>query len=266
MSAFTLRIAALALLATASAACTYKEIRPSIALQESARTDAQQFGPVSFQELAPGIWQHTAYLDVPGFGAIPTNGLIVIDGDTSLLVDTAWTDQQTEAIVNWARAVLNKPIRAAVVTHAHQDKMGGMDALHDAGVATYALAMTNSFALEKDLTPAQNEITLNVQQWASGDAAKALAPLKIYYPGGGHTADNITVGIAGTEIAFGGCLIKASNAKTLGNLAEADTENYAATVSNFAAAFPDATTIAMSHSQPEGRDAIARSLKLAKEL
>lgn len=266
MIAFRLSISALALLAAATSSCTYREIRPSIAQQESVRTDAQQFGPVSFQELAPGIWQHTAYLDVPGFGAIPTNGLIVVDGDTSLLVDTAWTDEQTEAVVNWARAVLGKPIRAAVVTHAHQDKMGGMDALHNAGVATYALAMSNVIALDKDLTPAQNEITLNVQQWASGDAAKALAPLTIYYPGGGHTVDNITVGIRGTAIAFGGCLIKASDAKTLGNLAEADTENYAATVSNFSAAFPDATTIVMSHSQPEGREAIAKSLKLAKQL
>ncbi|MGB7374860.1 subclass B1 metallo-beta-lactamase [Pontixanthobacter sp.] len=259
-------MSAAALLAVASASCTYKEIRPSIAQQESARADVQQFGPVSFQELAPGIWQHTAYLDVPGFGAIPTNGLVVADGETSLLVDTAWTDQQTEAIIGWARAALNKPIRAAVVTHAHKDKMGGMNALHDAGVATYALAMTNSLAAEKNLTPAQNDITLNARQWATGDAAQVLAPLKIYYPGGGHTADNITVGIAGTRIAFGGCLIKGSGAKSLGNLADADTQNYAATLSNFAVAFPDATIIAMSHSEPEGREAIDRSLKLAKDL
>lgn len=266
MMARALRIGATALLMAGCASCTYKEIRPSIAQQENDRTSAQQFGPASFDQLAPGVWQHTTYLDVPGFGAVPSNGLIVVDGDTSLLVDTAWTNQQTEAIIEWSRAVLNKPIRAAMVTHAHQDKMGGMDALHDAGVTTYALAMTNSFALDKDLTPAQNTITLDVKQWASGDAAKGLAPLKIYYPGGGHTADNITVGIDGTDIAFGGCLIKASTAKTLGNLEEADTQNYAATVSNFAAAFPHAKTIVMSHSQPEGRAAIARSLKLAKEL
>ena len=39
-----------------------------------------------------------------------------------------------------------------------------------------------------------------------------------------HTSDNITVGIDGTDIAFGGCLIKDSKAKSLGNLGDADTE------------------------------------------
>ena len=35
-------------------------------------------------------------------------------------------------------------------------------------------------------------------------------------------SDNITVGIDGTDIAFGGCLIKDSKAKSLGNLGDAD--------------------------------------------
>lgn len=266
MMARVLRIGAAALVVAGCASCTYKEIRPSIAQQESERTSAQQFGPASFEELAPGVWQHTAYLDVPGFGAVPSNGLIVVNGDTSLLVDTAWTNQQTEAIIEWSRAVLNKPIKAAVVTHAHQDKMGGMDALHAAGIDTFALALSNEIAPSKGLTPAKNAFSLNAGEWHSGAAASALAPLKIYYPGGGHTIDNITVGIAGTDIAFGGCLIKASSAKTLGNLAEADLDNYASSVRKFANAFPNATNIVMSHSQPEGREAIARSLKLAKEL
>lgn len=32
------------------------------------------------------------------------------------------------------------------MTHAHQDKMGGMDALHAAGIATYANALSNQLA------------------------------------------------------------------------------------------------------------------------
>ena len=52
-----------------------------------------------------------------------------------------------------------------------------------------------------------------------------LARLKVFYPGPGHTSDNITVGIDGTDIAFGGCLIKDSKAKSLGNLGDADTEH-----------------------------------------
>ena len=66
---------------------------------------------------------------MPGFGAVASNGLIVRDGGRVLLVDTAWTDDQTAQILNWIKQEINLPVALAVVTHAHQDKMGGMDAL-----------------------------------------------------------------------------------------------------------------------------------------
>ena len=65
---------------------------------------------------------------MPGFGAVASNGLIVRDGGRVLVVDTAWTDDQTAQILNWIKQEINLPVALAVVTHAHQDKMGGMDA------------------------------------------------------------------------------------------------------------------------------------------
>lgn len=248
-------------------ACTYREIRPDIATQEAAiASEIIKFGPVSFQQLTPTVWQHTSYLDLPGFGAVPSNGLLVIDGNSTVLVDTAWTVSQTDVIVAWAASELDRPIRAAVVTHAHSDKMGGIDALHNAGIATYAHPMTNTIAPAKKLSPASNVLNFDGDGWAAMPSDRSIAPLRIYYPGPGHTDDNITVAIRGTSLAFGGCLIKASNAKSLGNLTEADTAHYAKAVQNFAEAFPDATTIAMSHSAAEDRGAIKRTLRLAKGL
>lgn len=261
---------ALALLAVGSltlSACTYREIRPTIAKQEASVTsEIVKFGPISFQQIAPNVWQHTSYLDLPGFGAVPSNGLLVIDGNSTILVDTAWTISQTDVIIAWAASELDRPIRAAIVTHAHSDKMGGVDALHGAGIATYAHPMTNRIAPEKKLTPTRNVLSFNADGWAANAANGSLGPLRIYYPGPGHTNDNITVAISGTSLAFGGCLIKASDAKSLGNLAEADLDHYAIAVENFGNAFPNASTIAMSHSAPEDRDAIKRTLKLAKDL
>ena len=72
--------------------------------------------------------------------------MIVRDGGRVLLVDTAWTDDQTAQILNWIKREINLPVALAVVTHAHQDKMGGMDALHAAGIATYANALSNQLA------------------------------------------------------------------------------------------------------------------------
>jgi glyoxylase-like metal-dependent hydrolase (beta-lactamase superfamily II) len=258
-----IRITSLACLALA--ACIPSEIRAPVPQQEAGR-DLVRFGEVSFTELKPGVWQHTSYLDLMGFGPVPSNGLLVVDGETSLLVDTAWTDAQTAQILRWAAEVLGKPVRAAVVTHAHQDKMGGIGALNAAGIPSWANPLSNELAPQHDLLPAGNALAFDANGWAKGAGAAALAPLKVYFPGGAHTRDNITVGLPALGLAFGGCMIKASDAPTLGNLADADTAAYARSVRNFGLAFPDAGLIVMSHSPPEGRKAIARSLALALEL
>ena len=260
----TSRWLALALVASLPA-CIPGEIRAPVSEQEAGR-DVIRFGEVSFTRLAEGVWMHTTYLDLMGFGPVPSNGLLVADGDHTLLVDTAWTSEQTEQIVVWAATVLARPVRAAVITHAHQDKMGGIAALHSANIETWAHPWTNEDAPANGFAPARRTISFGADGWATGEAAQALAPLRIHYPGGAHTRDNITVGLPQHGLAFGGCMIKAGNASNLGNLADADPAAYAQSVRNFGDAFPQAQRIVMSHSPPEGRKAIGRTLELALEL
>ncbi|WXK59076.1 subclass B1 metallo-beta-lactamase [Parerythrobacter aurantius] len=257
--------AAIAIATLLLAACVPAEIRAPVAQQEAGR-DVVRFGEVSFTELAPGVWQHTTYLDLMGFGPVPSNGLLVVDGDATLLVDTAWTDAQTAQILRWAAEVLGKPVRAAVVTHAHQDKMGGIGALDAAGIQSWANPLSNRLAPEEGLLPTSDTLAFDAQGWATGAGAAVLAPLKVYFPGGAHTRDNIVVGLPERGLAFGGCMIKGSDSSTLGNLGDADTAAYAQSVRNFGTAFPDAGLIVMSHSPAEGRRAIQHSLELAEKL
>ena len=107
-----------------------------------------------------------------------------------------------------------------------------------------------SLPRKEGLVAAQHSLTFAANGWVEPATAPNFGPLKVFYPGPGHTSDNITVGIDGTDIAFGGCLIKDSKAKSLGNLGDADTEHYAASARAFGAAFPKASTIVMSHSAP----------------
>ena len=106
---------------------------------------------------------------MPGFGAVASNGLIVRDGGRVLVVDTAWTDDQTAQILNWIKQEINLPVALAVVTHAHQDKMGGMDALHAAGIATYANALSNQLA-RKGMVAAQHSLTFAANGWVEATA------------------------------------------------------------------------------------------------
>ena len=85
--------------------------------------------------------------------------------------------------------------------------------------------------------------------------APNFGPLKVFYPGPGHTSDNITVGIDGTDIAFGGRLIKDSKAKSPA-ISVMPTPSTTPRQRAFAAAFPKASMIVMSHSAPDSRAAI----------
>ena len=85
-----------------------------------------------------------------------------------------------------------------------------------------------SLPRKEGLVAAQHSLTFAANGWVRTSNRAQLWPAQGIYPGPGHTSDNITVGIDGTDIAFGGCLIKDSKAKSLGNLGDADTEHYAA--------------------------------------
>lgn len=223
-----------------------------------------EFGEVVLSKLTDTLWMHTSYVDLPGTGPIASNGLLVLREDDAILVDTAWGEAQTEDILRYAAAVLDRPVRVAVVTHYHQDKMGGIAALHRAGVDTWAHPLTNALAPTVDFEPARNTIAFGADGFATGPAAQALGPLRIYYPGPGHTRDNITVGL-GDGFAFGGCLIKGEDFRTLGNLADADVDYYATAARNFGEAFPQAGTILMSHSAPDTRKAIRHTIRMAED-
>ncbi len=125
------------------------------------------------------------------------------------VVDTAWTDDQTAQILNWIKQEINLPVALAVVTHAHQDKMGGMDALHAAGLRLMPMRCRTSLpARGAGCGATQPDFR---RQWLGRTSNRAQLWPARYLPGPGHTV-TISRWIDGTDIAFGGCLIKDSKA------------------------------------------------------
>ena len=95
------------------------------------------------------------------------------------------------------------------------------------------------------------------RQWLGRTSNRAqLWPAQGILPRPGHTSDNITVGIDGTDIAFGGCLIKDSKASRSA-ISVMPTLSTTPRQRAFGAAFPKASMIVMSHSAPDSRAAIS---------
>jgi len=84
-------------------------------------------------------------------------------------------------------------------------------------------------------------------------------------PGPGHTVDNIVTWIAAEKVLFGGCLVKAGTAKTLGFTAEADLAAWPATLARVKNRFPSARLLVPGHGDPGGWELAENTLKLIKE-
>ncbi|NKI36284.1 MBL fold metallo-hydrolase [Wenzhouxiangella sp. XN79A] len=151
---------------------------------------------------------------------------------------------------------------AAVFTHAHDDKMGGVGVLRSLGIATYAHAQSNQLAPTRGLVPA--EFDLQFDAGGSAVPTAALPPeLEIFYPGPGHTTDNLVVYVLESRVLFGGCLVRPRRSFSLGNTADAVIENWAQAIRNVNERFVEPTIVVPSHGAPGGPELLAHTIDVA---
>jgi metallo-beta-lactamase class B len=193
-------------------------------------------------QIAPGLWVHTTVGKLDDGSPYAANGALVEEGTHSILVDAGWNDQQAIALADWATTTLKHPIARVYVTHFHSDRVGGAAALEQRHIPVYAIPAT----IELDRTthqPAIPDHTLPVPSAPASIASDAL----IFFPGAGHTRDNVVVYFPTARVLFGGCFIKDSKATSLGNVADADITAWPASLDRTEAAFPQMATVIPGH-------------------
>lgn len=227
---------ALAALAIALAACTPP---PAPAPEPEIRLSDD----VQVRRIAPGLWVHTTWMPLGNGTPYPANGMLLETAEGSVLIDTGWNEGQTETLLAWA-AHEGRPVRRAYVTHAHEDRMAGIPALRRAGVPVEGSPLTAQIARSEGLAAPEVVRELSV---APDAQPLAEGPLQLFYPGPGHTRDNIVVWFPRQNVLFGGCLIKADTATTIGNVADADVANWSNAVRRVRETYPGVSVVVPGH-------------------
>ncbi len=219
-------------------------------------------GP-SLEKIADDVWIHKSYEYIEPWGLILSQGLVVKNDKSILIIDTAWNDNDTERLLNLVEQQVSDQTGSLVPTHAHNDKMGGIRAANERDWKTVAFKLTNEDAGARGLTPAQNSFAASDD---THDAARGwtIGRVKFFYPGPGHTRDNIVAYDPKTKILFGGCLIRPGGTNNLGNTADADLASWADTVRRVATEFPEAEIIIPSHGPAGGRELLDHTIALAE--
>ena len=244
-----LRLCTLLVLGTACAS-TPERGTPATPSMSSEYTVAED---IHVRQLAPGVWLHTT-LAGADFDHYPANGLLIEDGEQSLLVDMGWNARHAEQLMTWARDTLHRPVRAAVVTHFHEDRTGGVPALTARGLPVYGLAETARLAKERG-KPVPPDTVSESQQ---------LGTVEVFFPGAGHAPDNIVVWHRDSGVLFGGCFIKDGAAKDLGNLSDADVKAWPASLERTRQRFPDMRVVVPGHGQPGGPELLTHTQSLLR--
>lgn len=166
-------------------------------------------------KLTNNFYVFTTYNDFNG-QKFPSNSMYWITEDGVVLIDTPWDTTQFQPLLDSIQSRHGKKVIACISTHFHADRTAGVEYYAKKGIKTYCSDYTLRLCEEKKEKKPQYTF--------SKDTTFTIANKKMitYYPGKGHAPDNIVIWFPESGILYGGCFVKSTESKGLGNLSDAD--------------------------------------------
>lgn len=196
---------------------------------------------IKLTKLSENVYLHVSYLQTENYGKVGANGLLLVKNGEALVIDTPWNDSQAEELFNWVKDSLHATISTVIPSHSHEDSMGGLAYFQSKNVKSYAGQKTIDIAKEKNLPVPKCGFTDSLVFKFQNILVEC------YYPGKGHSPDNIVVWLPTEGILFGGDVVKDTNSQNLGSLTDADTGAWPITLKRVSERFPNAKIIVPGH-------------------
>lgn len=207
--------------------------------------------------IADNVYQHTSYLNVDGVGWVDSNGLVVVDANKALIIDTPWSVHDTNTLVQWIAAQKFELI-GSVSTHWHQDRSAGIGFLNEHKIPTYASLFTNELLAKHSKPMASNILT-------NPNATLLNGTVEVFYPGPGHSEDNLIVWLPSLQLLFAGCLVRSLNWQHLGFVGDANLIKWPQTIRTLLTTYPNIQTVIPGHGQLGNVDILMHTLALAEQ-
>lgn len=214
---------------------------------------------LQIQHLKGDFYIFTTYNEYNG-SRIPSNGMYLVTDEGVALFDTPWDTTQFQPLLDSIKTRHNKPVVFCIATHFHDDKTAGLSFYKQKGVKTYTTRLTDSLSRKNG----KNRAEYLIEKDSSFTLGKYT--FETYYPGEGHTADNIVVWFGKEKILYGGCLIKSINDENLGYLGDANRKEYAQTIKNLINRYPNPQYVIVGHDDWANPKSLVHTLKMAESL
>lgn len=214
--------------------------------------------PLQIQHLKGNCYVYTTWQKYKG-EPVPSNSMYIVTDAGVVMIDVPWDSTQTLPLLDSIRIRHGKKVVLCIATHHHGDRTGSFDVLQQQGIATWSSKETLRLCKENKEKQAQfffvNDTTFTVGQ----------TTIETYYPGSGHTIDNIVIWIGSEKVLYGGCFVKSIEAEDLGYIAEADLRQWPLSIKRVQQKYADAVFVIPGHEAWSDKRALDHTLKLLKK-
>lgn len=210
-------------------------------------------------KLTGDFYIYTTYNSYEG-SQLPANGIYLVTKQGVVLFDTPWDTTQFQALLDSIQTKHNQTVTLCIATHWHGDRTEGLEYYKKMGIKTYTTTLTDQLSKTNGKKRAEFLMSQDSVFNVGGHS------FETYYPGEGHTTDNIVVWFKNEKILYGGCLIKGADDESLGYLGDANIKQYETTLKNVQIKCPDPKFIIISHSDWNNINSLKHSIKLARKI
>ena len=211
---------------------------------------------LTIEKVTQNVWLHISQRKLNDGRVFPANGLLIRDGDELIMVDTARGENLTTELIEWIKSEIDLPIHTAIVSHFHDDSMSGTSILQEHGVRVLGNPLTLTLAQKPNTA-----LPEALRELESGNTI-TLGNIEIFYPGAGHSRDNLFVWVPEAKLLFGGCSVRSPDFPGLGNTRDADIQNWPIAIKHVQQKYPDAKIVVPGHGAVADEALLAYTLEL----
>lgn len=216
---------------------------------------AYESGTLKIAQVTNNTYRHISYLETDDFGKFGCNGMLIVNGGEALIFDTPTNNSESKELIDWIEQTLNCKVVGIVLTHFHEDCLGGLEEFHERQIPSYAsfktieLARKDSVQVPKIGFEEQLEITVGTKKVINE------------FFGEGHTKDNIVSYFPSENVLFGGCLVKTLKAGK-GYLGDANVKEWSNTVQAVNAKYDKVKVVIPGHGKPGDSNLLDYTIQL----
>jgi metallo-beta-lactamase class B len=212
---------------------------------------------LEIRPLSDSFYVYTTYKLLNG-KPFPANSMYVVTSAGVVMIDVPWDSTQTLPLLDSIEARHHKKVVMSISTHYHDDRTEGLDVLKQKGIKTFSTALTYELGKKENEELAEYLLS-NDTTFTIGNTT-----FETYYPGAGHTKDNIVVWFPQQKVLYGGCFVKSTDAKDLGYTGDANVKEWPAAVKRVMEKFIAPKYIIPGHFSWKNNKSLEHTLKLLK--